>query len=132
MAEALTRASLFFMAMTFASKSAGRGSGWLVAVLALAAACARPVEVQDEPPSRAETRQFHSDAFAFRLSYPSELVARRAFKGSYLANDAWKTYAPEGSQGVPVIALVLRSRTRSPPRSCGSASAIRPRRCAAA
>lgn len=48
-----------------------------------------------------------SNRFGFRMQYPKGWTARREFRGSYLANGSWKTYAAPDSQGTPVAALVM-------------------------
>lgn len=48
-----------------------------------------------------------SNRFGFRIEYPKDWTARPDFRGGYLANGDWKTYAPPGSQGTPVAALVM-------------------------
>ncbi|HET9836303.1 MAG TPA: hypothetical protein VFP88_08185 [Rhodanobacteraceae bacterium] len=60
------------------------------------------------PSESAANRQvLESAAFGFRIEYPKGWMARREFRGSYLANGTWKTYAAQDSQGTPVAALVV-------------------------
>lgn len=60
------------------------------------------------PSESAKNREvLESSAFGFRVEYPKGWMARREFRGSYLANGSWKTYAAPGSQGTPVAALVV-------------------------
>lgn len=48
-----------------------------------------------------------SVTFGFRIAYPKNWPARRDFRRGHLANDNWKTYAPPGSRGTAVAALVV-------------------------
>lgn len=60
------------------------------------------------PSESAKDRQvLESATFGFRIEYPKAWMTRREFRGSYLANGAWKTYAAPDSQGTPVAALVV-------------------------
>lgn len=60
-------------------------------------------------PSALESSQqvLESAAFGFRINYPKGWTARRDFRGGYLANASWKTYAAPDSQGTPVAALIV-------------------------
>ncbi|HET6913388.1 MAG TPA: hypothetical protein VFH71_08645 [Rhodanobacteraceae bacterium] len=60
-------------------------------------------------PSAAGTnlQVLESNRFGFRIAYPKGWTARRDFRGGYLANGSWKTYATPDSQGTPVAALVM-------------------------
>ena len=60
-------------------------------------------------PSASESNRqvLESSRFGFRIEYPKGWTAQRDFRGSYLANGTWKTYAAPGSQGTPVAALVV-------------------------
>jgi len=60
------------------------------------------------PSATGANRQvLESKRFGFRIEYPKGWKARRDFRGSYLANGSWKTYAPPDSQGTPVAALIV-------------------------
>ena len=50
---------------------------------------------------------FVSDAWGFRIDVPSGWTVRRDFQSSYLANGAWKSFAPPNSHGQPVLALAM-------------------------
>ncbi|HET6631730.1 MAG TPA: hypothetical protein VFG73_03375 [Rhodanobacteraceae bacterium] len=55
----------------------------------------------------ADMQRYRSDRYGFRIDYPADWTAQRDFDHGYLANGAWKTYAPAGSVGTPVLALVM-------------------------
>lgn len=60
------------------------------------------------PSASEKSRQIlESTTFGFRIEYPKSWAAQRNFRGNYLANDTWKTYAAPDSQGTPVAALIL-------------------------
>ena len=58
-------------------------------------------------PSESNRQVLESSTFGFRIEYPKGWKARPDFRGSYLANGSWKTYAPTDSLGTPVAALVV-------------------------
>jgi hypothetical protein len=59
-------------------------------------------------PSKASSRHhFTSKDLGFRIDYPEGMAASTRFDSKYLANDSWKTYAPEGSTGTPVLRLTV-------------------------
>ena len=43
----------------------------------------------------------------FHIDYPQDMTTGVSFDSKYLANDSWKTYAPEGSSGTSVLMLTL-------------------------
>ena len=52
-------------------------------------------------------RAFVSQAWGFRIGAPSGWTLRRDFQSSYLSNGAWKTFTTPGSQGEPVVSLIV-------------------------
>ncbi len=52
-------------------------------------------------------QRFRSARLGFRIDYPDAMASHVRFDSKYLANDAWKTYAPEGSTGTEVLMLTL-------------------------
>lgn len=48
---------------------------------------------------------FVSAEWGFRIDVPPGWTVRRDFQSSYLANGAWKSFAPPDSRGQPVLAL---------------------------
>lgn len=50
---------------------------------------------------------FVSQAWGFHIDTPSGWTLRRDFQSSYLSNGAWKTFAAPGSQGEPVVSLIV-------------------------
>lgn len=70
------------------------------------------VTVGIAPGESANRQVLESAAFGFRIEYPKSWSARRGFRGSYLANDTWKTYAAPESQGTPIAALVVPGSNR--------------------
>ncbi len=65
------------------------------------------------PSATGTNRQvLESHRFGFRIEYPKGWTTRRDFRGSYLANGSWKTYAPPGSHGTPIAALVVPGSNR--------------------
>jgi hypothetical protein len=55
---------------------------------------------------------YANPAWAFRIEVPQGWIVHRGFSQGYLANGAWKTYAAPGSQGTPIVALVLPGSDR--------------------
>lgn len=94
--------------------------GPFVILASAAALCACNGEHRDADPtagvapSAAGTnlQVLESNRFGFRIAYPKGWTARRDFRGGYLANGGWKTYAAQGSQGTPVAALVVAGSNR--------------------
>ncbi len=52
-------------------------------------------------------KRFHSIRLGFYIDYPADMASSVKFDSTYLANDAWKTYAPENSTGTSVLMLTL-------------------------
>jgi hypothetical protein len=50
---------------------------------------------------------FVSAAWGFRIDVPPGWTVQRDFQSSYLANGAWKSFAPPDSHGQPVLALSM-------------------------
>ena len=65
------------------------------------------------PSATGTNRQvLESHRFGFRIEYPKGWTTRREFRRGYLADGSWKTYAPPGSRGTPVAALVVPGSNR--------------------
>ncbi|HEX5954075.1 MAG TPA: hypothetical protein VFY94_12960, partial [Rhodanobacteraceae bacterium] len=56
---------------------------------------------------RVDSDIFVSEAWRFRINVPSGWTVRRDFRSSYLANGAWKSFAPPDSHGQPVLTLTV-------------------------
>lgn len=63
---------------------------------------ASPVSTRSAP-----LAHFQSSAYGFRVDYPQDMIARRSFADGYMRNDAWKAWAPPGSPGHPIVALIV-------------------------
>lgn len=57
--------------------------------------------------SAGHANTFVSDAWGFRIDVPPGWTVRRDFQSSYLANGAWKSFAPPDSHGQPGLALAM-------------------------
>lgn len=63
--------------------------------------------VADMPPPLSGTHRFRDVRQGFQIDYPQDMAASVTFDSRYLANDAWKTYAPQDSRGASALMLTL-------------------------
>lgn len=69
-----------------------------------------PAPAASTPPAQGEA---YTDAqHGFSVTVPADMSLRHDFQRSYLGDGAWKAFAPPGSQGSPVFALVLQGSNR--------------------
>jgi hypothetical protein len=81
----------------------------------LACTGGRADDVSPSPPSSSANASSASpsspayvdDAWGFRIDTPTGWTLRHDFQHGYLTNGAWKTFAAPGSQGQPVLSLVM-------------------------
>ena len=70
-----------------------------------------PASQSSAPTTTSATRGspdvFLNPAWGFHIEVPTGWMLRRDFQSSYLANGAWKTFAPPGSKGEPVLSLTM-------------------------
>ncbi|KRE95015.1 hypothetical protein ASG87_17215 [Frateuria sp. Soil773] len=60
-------------------------------------------------PGIAHADDTHTDArLGFSIALPAGMALRHDFRRSYLGDGSWKAFAPPGSRGTPVLALVLQ------------------------
>jgi hypothetical protein len=78
----------------------------LLLSLVLTASCTRH-EGASEAPRSVPAAPLVDAAHGFAIEVPRDMHVRRDFQRSYLANAAWKSFAGDGSRGMPVLALVL-------------------------
>lgn len=57
--------------------------------------------------STGPTHAYTDPAWGFQIDVPARWTIRHDFPRDYLANGAWKTFAPPDSSGSPVLALVV-------------------------
>jgi hypothetical protein len=70
-------------------------------------AASSPVTGTSAPVIPDHENAFVSAAWRFRIDVPQGWTVRRDFQSSYLANGAWKTFAPPDTHGQPVLALTV-------------------------
>lgn len=70
-------------------------------------AVASAPHVAATPPAPEGTHRFRDVRQGFQIDYPEGMTASVTFDSQYLANDAWKTYAAEGSRGASALMLTL-------------------------
>lgn len=63
--------------------------------------------VQQHAPRAQRLHRFHSARLGFYIDYPASMDSSVRFDSHYLANDAWKAYAPPQSKGAAVLMLTL-------------------------
>ncbi|HEX5354455.1 MAG TPA: hypothetical protein VFW60_10270 [Rhodanobacteraceae bacterium] len=63
-------------------------------------------------PTRTNNRTLTNDAWGFRIEAPPGWEVRHDFRSGYLANGAWKTFAPPDSQGKPILTLTVPGSNR--------------------
>ncbi|MGH8214713.1 MAG: hypothetical protein ACREPZ_03340 [Rhodanobacteraceae bacterium] len=92
------------------------------AIVAPVAACSPGHDVGPQPPGASnvsppravdgETHIWRDSTWHVSIEVPPGWTVHHDFKTSYLANDAWKTYAGSDSQGRPIVALVVPGSDR--------------------
>ncbi len=70
-------------------------------------AASTPITGTSAPVIPDHENAFVSAAWGFRIDVPQGWTVRRDFQSSYLANGAWKTFAPPDTHGQPVLALTV-------------------------
>lgn len=88
--------------------------------LALLCACGRnaaPAAATSPAPTPADTpaaqdKPYTDTQLGFSVAVPADMSLHHDFQRSYFGDGAWKAFASPGSQGSPVLALVLQGSNR--------------------
>jgi len=100
---------LLIACVALAACSGDRGSGAAQRSHPAASTPAANTAAASKPDDK---NAFVSGAWGFRIDVPPGWAVRRDFQSNYLANDAWKSFAPPDSHGQPVLALSVPGSNR--------------------